>query len=258
MAFTQQPGQPVPGYQQPIAGQPGVTPNAPGYMPAPEPIPGIPAGLEYLAQIDQLMIKQVVELFEMFTGFETSNKYKVQNTMGQEVYKAVEKSDFCSKQCCGPNRAFEILLGDNLNRQVISAKREFTCTICPCFSSCRHTLEVTSPLTNETFGFVKQNFFCCTPSFSIYDANMTEIFQMTGPCVTCGCTDRVFEITDLNGTKCGAITKKWTGFLKESYTDADNFNVTFPLDLDVKLKAVIVGATFLVDFMFFEQAANEN
>lgn len=246
----------------PVNQQPGqnMTPNAPGYIPvqAPEPIPGVPVGLEYLSQVDQLMVKQVIEMFEMFTGFETSNKYKVQNSMGQEVYKAVEKSDFCQKQCCGPNRAFEILMGDNLNRQVISAKREFACTICPCFSSCRHKLVVSSPITNEVFGYVKQNFFCCEPSFSIYDVNETEIFRMTGPCIQCGCNDRVFKICDLNGTVCGSITKKWSGFLKEAYTDADNFSVTFPIDLDVKLKAVIVGGTFLVDFMFFEQPANNN
>jgi len=43
-------------------------------------------------------------------------------------------------------------------------------------------------------------------------------------------------------------------FAKEAFTDADNFGITFPLDLDVKVKAVLVGAVFLIDFMFFEQA----
>ena len=36
-----------------------------------------PPGLEYLLHVDQLLVKQQVELFEAFTGFETSNKYKV-------------------------------------------------------------------------------------------------------------------------------------------------------------------------------------
>ena len=36
-----------------------------------------PPGLEYLAMVDQLLIKQKVEIFEAFTGFESSNKYKV-------------------------------------------------------------------------------------------------------------------------------------------------------------------------------------
>jgi len=33
-------------------------------MPAPEAIPGCPAGLEYLTQIDQLLVNQQVELLE--------------------------------------------------------------------------------------------------------------------------------------------------------------------------------------------------
>ena len=36
-----------------------------------------PPGLEYLLHVDQLLVKQTVELFEAFTGFETANKYKV-------------------------------------------------------------------------------------------------------------------------------------------------------------------------------------
>ena len=36
-----------------------------------------PPGLEYLLHVDQLLVKQQVELLEAFTGFETANKYKV-------------------------------------------------------------------------------------------------------------------------------------------------------------------------------------
>merc|ERR1712039_1128277 len=93
-----QPGQPVMMMQP---GQPMIAPP-PGQpvmmvMPTPAPIEGVPAGLEYLSQLDQLLVKQTMEVLEMFTGFETSNKYKVQNSLGQECYKAVEESDFCSR-----------------------------------------------------------------------------------------------------------------------------------------------------------------
>jgi len=36
-----------------------------------------PPGLEYLLHVDQLLVKQQIEMLELFTGFETSNKYKV-------------------------------------------------------------------------------------------------------------------------------------------------------------------------------------
>ena len=47
-----------------------------------------PPGLEYLTMIDQLIIKQKKEMLEAITavmgaGFETSNKYKIKNVLGQ-------------------------------------------------------------------------------------------------------------------------------------------------------------------------------
>lgn len=45
--------------------------------------------------------------------------------------------------------------------------------------------------------------------------------------------------------------------LKETFTDTDNFGIQFPLDLDVNVKATLLGAVFLIDFMFFEQQGNK-
>ena len=44
----------------------------------------------------------------------------------------------------------------------------------------------------------------------------------------------------------GQIRKQWTGLVKEMFTDADNFGVTFPMDLDVNVKATLLGAIFLI------------
>lgn len=49
----------------------------------------------------------------------------------------------------------------------------------------------------------------------------------------------------------GRISKQWTGILKEFFTDADNFGITFPMDLDVKRKAVMIGACFLIVSLSF-------
>lgn len=47
-------------------------------------------------------------------------------------------------------------------------------------------------------------------------------------------------------SKIGKISKQWTGLLREAFTDADNFGIQFPMDLDVKMKAVMIGACFLI------------
>ncbi|EPQ11469.1 Phospholipid scramblase 1 [Myotis brandtii] len=48
----------------------------------------------------------------------------------------------------------------------------------------------------------------------------------------------------------GKISKKWTGFVREACTDYSDFDIQFPLDLDVKMKAVMLGACFLIVSLF--------
>jgi len=47
-------------------------------------------------------------------------------------------------------------------------------------------------------------------------------------------------------TEVGKISKQWSGFLREGFTDADNFGVTFPVDLSIQVKATLIGACFLM------------
>lgn len=53
-------------------------------------------------------------------------------------------------------------------------------------------------------------------------------------------------MVSLTGEKVGKISKQWSGMAREIFTDADFFGITFPLDLDVRMKAVLLGATFLI------------
>ena len=61
------------------------------------------------------------------------------------------------------------------------------------------------------------------------------------------CGDVEFEVLSLDrSTKVGKITKQWSGLMREMFTDTDYFGVTFPMDLDVNIKAVLLAATFLI------------
>ena len=90
----------------------------------------------------------------------------------------------------------------------------------------------------------------------------------------------------LDGTEIGSVKKKYSGFVREIITTADNFGMTckpsffnsiylklnfmiffvylsVPQDLSVKAKASLLGALLLIDFMFFEnpqqqQGGNRN
>ncbi|XP_019638438.1 PREDICTED: phospholipid scramblase 1-like [Branchiostoma belcheri] len=100
-------------------------------------IPGCPPGLEYLTQIDQIIVHQQIELFEAFTNVQMANKYAIKNSMGQQIFFAYEDSEFCMRICCGPNRSFTFHILDNAGHEVMRMRREFKCCAgCPWCASC--------------------------------------------------------------------------------------------------------------------------
>lgn len=50
----------------------------------------------------------------------------------------------------------------------------------------------------------------------------------------------------MNGEHIGKIAKQWSGLAREIFTDADFFGIEFPIDLEVQLKAVLLGACMLI------------
>jgi len=225
-------------------------------MAHPQPPPGCPPGLEYLTMVDQLLVKQKVELLEAITGFETANKYKVQNSLGQDVYMAKEDTNCCMRNCCGPSRPFDMNITDIQGHEVLHLNRPLRCQSC-CFPCCLQQVEVSAP-PGTTIGTIQQKWNCLYPRFLVKDESGEAVLRIEGPlCPISFCGDVEFKVLTMDGDDVGMITKQWSGLLKEAVTDADNFGISFPLNLDVKVKATLLGALFLIDFMYFE-AKNQN
>ncbi|XP_073836067.1 phospholipid scramblase 2-like isoform X4 [Musca autumnalis] len=261
--IVQQPGQPMFPPQQPMPGQPMPgQPMQPGqpmgtgeWMSIPVGIPNCPRGLEYLTSIDQLLVKQKVELLEAFTGFETNNKFSIKNALGQKVYYAVEDTDCCTRNMCGPARPFDMKIFDNFRNEVMHLNRPLACSSC-CFPCCLQSMEVSAP-PGSVIGTVEQEWTICSPAFRIKNHLGDTVLRIEGPfCTFSMCGDVEFQIVTLTGENIGKISKQWSGFAREIFTDADFFGITFPLDLDVRMKATLLGALFLIDAMFFEKSGN--
>lgn len=108
----------------------------------------------------------------------------------------------------------------------------------------------------------KQWFFrsICAPKYSVKDASGNVALTIEGPICTvgfCGADVDFMVMSPDGSTEVGKISKQWSGVLREAFTDADTFGINFPIDLDVRMKAVLLGATFLIDFNFFEKKGNE-
>ncbi|XP_045707498.1 phospholipid scramblase 1 isoform X3 [Phyllostomus hastatus] len=169
---------------QPVYNQQGGPAGTP-WMPAPPPPSDCPPGLEYLTQIDQVLIHQQVELLEVLTGFETNNKYEIKNSLGQRIYFAVEDTDCCTRNCCGPNRPFTMRILDLMGREVITLERPLRCTSC-CCPCCLQEIEICSP-PGVPVGYVSQNWHPCLPMFTVQNERREDILKISGPCVVCSC-----------------------------------------------------------------------
>ncbi|XP_037722531.1 phospholipid scramblase 2-like [Drosophila subpulchrella] len=242
----------LPGHQ-PIVTQPGIGAGMPPDGLSKTVIPHCPRGLEYLANVDQLLVKQKVEVFEALTGFETNNRYSIQNALGQKVFYAVEDTNCCTRNCC-PERPFHMKIFDTyLKNEVIHMHRPLGCSsiCCPC---CLHSIEISAP-PGMVIGKIQEEWSICRPCFRILNPSGDLVLRIEGPACFCSmCRNVNFNVISLDGEKVGRISKQWSGLGREWFTDADMFGLTFPMDLDINLKAVLLGATFLIDFMFFEKS----
>ena len=68
-----------------------------------------------------------------------------------------------------------------------------------------------------------------------------------------------FDILNTTTNSVGFIKKIFSGFVKEAFTDADSFVLSFPPDATVQQKMLLLGSVFLLDFMYFESnQSNDN
>ncbi|MBL7032421.1 MAG: scramblase [Nitrospira sp.] len=200
--------------------------------------------MEYLSSYNGLVVTQKKEWGEILTGFETKNKYVVCDTSGNELFAAVEEGGstllrFFLKAL----RPFEINIYTLENELVLNLRRPFRFYF--------HELHI-SDGHGKPLGTIKRRFSFLRRIYSVLNIAEEELFQLFGPIFH----PWTFKIRKQE-QEYGKITKKWSGLLKEGFTDADNFGVTFPTTLNVKNKALLLGAVFLIDFVHFENKGND-
>jgi len=195
--------------------------------------------------VDSLVVTQCKEWGEILTDFETKNKYVVRTQSGVELYWAAEEGgSMILRWLLKALRPFTMVLLDNDRNVLIRIKRPFRFYF--------HQASVFDA-NGELLGRLNKRFSIIRKKYSVFDNEKNEIYQLFGPLFR----PWTFIIKN-DGKEFGKITKKWSGLLKESFTDADNFGVEFPETWDVKLKALFLGAVFLIDFVHFEDKNNKD
>nr|XP_033779769.1 phospholipid scramblase 2-like [Geotrypetes seraphini]XP_033779770.1 phospholipid scramblase 2-like [Geotrypetes seraphini] len=182
-------------------------------------IPGVPPGLEYLVQVNQLSV------YTKYFTTQSGKTYEIKNSIGQQIF--VGHSD---QKCCGP--LYDVMLRDNSNTDVIQLLE-----ICKC--TCRREVEIYSP-PGTIIGYATLSWYTHVTSLSILNASKETVLLIVGPSFrTLIFGDVNFEVRSKDETQTiGQIVK-----------DNNQFSVQFPLDLEVKMKVVLLGATLYLDHL---------
>lgn len=200
--------------------------------------------MEQLKNISALMISQKKEWGEILTGFETKNRYAVMNQSGEVLFSADEiGGNFLVRSFLKTLRPFTLEIRDLAGTLQLEVNRPFRFFF--------HEIDVLDG-KGVLQGRVKREFSFLRRIYTVFDASGKEIFQLFGPILH----PWTFEIRT-GERMVGKITKKWSGLLKEAFTDADSFGVQFPEGWQDETKATILGAVFLIDFVHFENK-NDN
>jgi uncharacterized protein YxjI len=194
--------------------------------------------MEELARVDSLAIHQIKEWGEILSGFETRNNYRVMDSSGEEVLLVGEER------------------GSVLVRLFLKAARPFTLramagqeTVLVFRRPFRFFFSYLDVLdgSGAQLGSVTREFAWLRREYTVRDASGRACFTLFGPLLR----PWTFQIMR-DGREVGMIQKQWSGAMKEAFSDADNFGVTFPPDADAATKSLLLGAVFLIDFVHFE------
>jgi uncharacterized protein YxjI len=195
--------------------------------------------MDRMKTLDAILIKQDLEWKEILTGFEAKNRYSLIDVSGEKVYRAAEQSPFLARQFLQSFRPFTMHVLTLDGAPIIKMIRPFRFLF--------HEISVFDA-TGKPLGTIKQEFSILSRKYAVLDPLGMKVFDIFGP-ILHPWTFRILRAEQ----EVGKISKKWTGAVKEVFTDADNFNITFPPGVDTDRKCLLLGALFLFDVLYFEE-----
>ena len=200
------------------------------------------SNLPVLAHAQSLVVSQQKEMLEVFTDFESANRYTIYDGNGTPALYAAEQSSgamaFITRSFLKTKRPFTMQIADTAGTTVLTLRRPWNW-----FFSELHVMDA----SGRKVGWIDQRFAFLHKRFSVYGENGQELAEIKGPLW------RPWTFRFLQGDQeIGAIRKQWSGLLKEAFTDADNFGLELGPAMDANLRTLALAATFLIDFLYFE------
>jgi len=230
---------------------------------------------KHLGGTNQIDIRQTRRgCCQEFLGCEapTEMKYYVRK---DQVAQSLEESNFCCRCICAPVYPFKTVVREvYTGAEILTAERPCRCVACGCKCCCYQEMSVSSG--GYLLGKIKENFYCCVPSFGVYDNSDIPVYTIHPPTCCCGvcvncCTEGnpccgegcckvpfwIFDANDKNtngsnANKLGKIVKVPKSLMVEIFTSANAFEVVFPAKATVEHRGLLTGSSLLLNAIFFE------
>ncbi len=195
--------------------------------------------------LNRLTVKQRRSWLEALTGFEQANRYTVLgNGMGAAFVVQEQSAGFLellARLFLGPWRPFESYVEDTRRGTIAMKLRRPFRWFLP-------TLEVCDPEGN-LLARIERRWTWFATRYEIFDASGALIGEIHGPFFR----PWTFEVMS-NGARVALVQKMWSGLIKEAFTDADNFEVTFDPSAPPKWKPLALACAVLIDVAHFERS----
>ena len=192
-----------------------------------------------IQRFEELIVHQEVEYLEVFTGFETENRYSVSTPEGEILLYAYEESGWLGRQFLSSHRALNLHFVDSDGELVLTATRKFFW-----FLSHLHVEDA----DGRPIGSLRRRFGVFKRRFSLEDGNGKPIGEVQGPLLR----PHTFMIYK-DDTEIARVTKQWGGILREGFSDADTFKVQFDhSSMDQDFAHLVLATALAIDLDFFE------
>ena len=193
-----------------------------------------------LANYQELVVRQTKEMLEIFTGFETANRYRVLTPEGEEAMFCYEESGMLSRQFMGSHRPLNLHVVDTKGQPILNASRSF-------FWFFSH-LNVHDG-SGASLGSLHRKFGMLSRRFALLDSGGQQIAGLNGRVFR----PYTFTLNNASGQEMGRIVKKWGGILREGFTDADTFSIQFSdVERSQEIRLLLIASAFAIDLDFFE------
>ncbi|XP_053320195.1 phospholipid scramblase 3-like isoform X1 [Spea bombifrons] len=185
---------------------------------------GVPPGLEYLIPVNQLSVR---ERFTVSQGW--SRSFDVLDAAGQRMFQATQRV-----QCCGP--VYDVMLTEPGGRDALHLLENCGCT-------CTRRIQVYDQ-AGGLLGYVQLHWSSMITHLSVMNQSSEVILLILGPSFSTNIFGNVsFEVKSRDEQHVVGVIRN----------ENEQFMVTFPADLDVTAKALLLGGCFYLDSLIYSK-----